>query len=115
MPIIGVRAEPAKGSSFEKNKNKREIPWIPWNTLDTKHLPILVFPSSNPPLFSLLSSLLLVHSISNLSIMRSSIIFLSALATAVMTDNSTDTYTFPAGFNIGLVDSGTLSMYPDQF
>ncbi|CDM30912.1 hypothetical protein DTO013E5_440 [Penicillium roqueforti] len=43
--------------------------------------------------------------------MRSSIIFLSALATAVMADNSTDTYTFPAGFNIGLVDSGTLSSW----
>ncbi|KGO61709.1 hypothetical protein PEX2_016140 [Penicillium expansum] len=43
--------------------------------------------------------------------MRSSIIFLSALATAVMADNSTDTYTFPAGFNIGLVSSSQLSDY----
>ncbi|KAJ5617127.1 hypothetical protein N7537_002241 [Penicillium hordei] len=43
--------------------------------------------------------------------MRSSIIFLSALATSVMADNSTDTYTFPAGFNIGLVDSANLNSY----
>ncbi|KAJ5817959.1 hypothetical protein N7447_007967 [Penicillium robsamsonii] len=39
--------------------------------------------------------------------MRSSIIFISALATAVMGANSTDSaYTLPAGFNIGLVKPG---------
>ncbi|KGO77520.1 hypothetical protein PITC_037640 [Penicillium italicum] len=43
--------------------------------------------------------------------MRSSIIFLSALATSVMAGNGTDTYTFPAGFNIGLVSSSQLSDY----
>ncbi|KUM61073.1 hypothetical protein ACN42_g6053 [Penicillium freii] len=43
--------------------------------------------------------------------MRSSIIFLSALATSVMAGNATDTYVFPAGFNIGLVKPGDLSSY----
>ncbi|CAI7594086.1 unnamed protein product [Penicillium glandicola] len=41
--------------------------------------------------------------------MRSSIIFLSALASSVMAANSTDTYTLPTDFNIGLVESGLLS------
>jgi hypothetical protein len=43
--------------------------------------------------------------------MRSSIVVLSALATAAMGANSTYTYTFPAGFNIGLVESGERSEY----
>ena len=46
--------------------------------------------------------------------MRSSIVFLTALATAAMGDNSTSTYsyTFPAGWNLGLVESGERSKYP---
>lgn len=44
--------------------------------------------------------------------MRSSLIFLSALATSVMGANNTGPYTLPTDFNIGLVDSSELSMYP---
>jgi hypothetical protein len=40
--------------------------------------------------------------------MRSSIAFLSALATSVLAANSTE-YTFPEGWNIGLVDADTRS------
>ncbi|KAJ5178081.1 uncharacterized protein N7500_000780 [Penicillium coprophilum] len=44
--------------------------------------------------------------------MRSSLIFISALATAVMGQNSTESdYTLPAGFNIGLVESGERSSW----
>ncbi|CAG8903988.1 unnamed protein product [Penicillium egyptiacum] len=44
--------------------------------------------------------------------MRSSIIFLSALATSVMgANNTTGTYTLPADFNIGLVESSELSVW----
>ncbi|KAJ5952422.1 uncharacterized protein N7479_010835 [Penicillium vulpinum] len=43
--------------------------------------------------------------------MRSSIILVSALATAVMGANSTVPYTLPAGFNIGLVKSTDLSAW----
>ncbi|KAJ5458239.1 hypothetical protein N7475_009627 [Penicillium sp. IBT 31633x] len=43
--------------------------------------------------------------------MRTSIVFLSALATAVMGANSTEPYTFPEGFNIGLVDSAERSSW----
>ncbi|KAJ5120585.1 uncharacterized protein N7515_009973 [Penicillium bovifimosum] len=42
--------------------------------------------------------------------MRTSIVFLSALATSVMGANST-TYTLPAGFNVGLVDSSERSAW----
>jgi hypothetical protein len=47
--------------------------------------------------------------------MRSSIILLSALATSVMGANNTGPYTLPTDFNIGLVESSELSMYPDNF
>jgi hypothetical protein len=47
--------------------------------------------------------------------MRSSIIFLSALATSVMGANNTGPYTLPTDFNIGLVESSELSMYPHNF
>jgi hypothetical protein len=43
--------------------------------------------------------------------MRYSVVALSALATAAMGQNSTSPYTFPAGFNIGLVDSSDRSEY----
>ncbi|KAJ5997705.1 hypothetical protein N7499_005898 [Penicillium canescens] len=43
--------------------------------------------------------------------MRSSVAFLSALATSVLAANSTDSYTFPEGWNIGLVDSSTRSAW----
>jgi hypothetical protein len=47
--------------------------------------------------------------------MRTTIVFLSALATSVMGANST-TYSLPAGFNVGLVDPSERSMYlPKQF
>ncbi|KAJ5250348.1 hypothetical protein N7489_000758 [Penicillium chrysogenum] len=43
--------------------------------------------------------------------MRSSIIFLSALATSVMGANNTGPYTLPTDFNIGLVESSELSVW----
>ncbi|KAJ5558476.1 hypothetical protein N7535_008689 [Penicillium sp. DV-2018c] len=43
--------------------------------------------------------------------MRTSIIFLSALATSVLGANSTSPYTLPAGFNVGLVDSSERSAW----
>ncbi|CAG7946895.1 unnamed protein product [Penicillium nalgiovense] len=43
--------------------------------------------------------------------MRSSLIFLSALATSVMGANNTGPYTLPTDFNIGLVDSSELSVW----
>ncbi|KAJ5312291.1 hypothetical protein PENANT_c011G00427 [Penicillium antarcticum] len=43
--------------------------------------------------------------------MRYSIAFLSALATSVLAANSTDSYTFPEGWNIGLVDADTRSSW----
>lgn len=68
-------------------------------------------------LSSIIFSTLLIHTHTAsliLFIMRSSIIFLSALATSVMAGNATDTYTFPAGFDIGLVKPGDLCMYLDS-
>lgn len=81
-------------------------------TLDTSTAPahslffsLFSFPS---PLYSS-PSLYLCIFFSHLFIMRSSIVLLSALATAVMGANSTE-YTLPEGFNLGLVDSSERSM-----
>ena len=43
--------------------------------------------------------------------MRTSIVALSALATAAMGANSTYSYTFPAGWDIAQVEKGDLSKY----
>jgi hypothetical protein len=47
--------------------------------------------------------------------MRSAILVVSSLATVALGANSTYTYTFPAGFNIGQVDSSERSEYMRDF